>query len=258
MKERISLTLDSELLKKVDSHVDGRLIASRSHAVELFVDKYMRQNRYCVILAGGDADALRIEDGTYRPLVEINGRTLISHIRDAAEKAGYGRLIVVGSRQILDAIRTAMADAVYIEENRHGTATALLAARQYLKDTFMFVPCDHFFDFDMKKLEYVHKSGNFTATLAVYASTEPDKIGSLIDMDGNEVIHYWEKPGNYVTFLNATFIGFAEPEIFTSISGASLQEDTFPLLIKHRKLGGAIMSGRFANIHSQKDVDNIE
>ena len=37
MKERVTLTLDSEILKQIDQSIDGFHIKNRSHAIELLL-----------------------------------------------------------------------------------------------------------------------------------------------------------------------------------------------------------------------------
>lgn len=264
MKRRISLTLEDRLIKNIDRYVDDRIITSRSNAIEIFLERYLSQNRFCVILAGGDHENLYVKEAdTYRPLLSINGRTIIENIMEKASKILYNKFIVIGSSQIIEEIKkvTGNYDVTYIEENIVGkTGNTLKLAEKMIKDTFLFVPCDHYFDFDLKNIERIHFLNDFSATLAVYAATQPlERIGSVVDLDGNEIIGYWEKPKKYKTMLEATLIGFAEPSIFNLIGKniSSLQEDVFPRLIKRRQLGGGIVSGSFANVHSLKDIDNI-
>ena len=38
-KERISITIDKDVLSTVDSNIDGTKIRSRSHAIEFFLSK---------------------------------------------------------------------------------------------------------------------------------------------------------------------------------------------------------------------------
>lgn len=41
MKERITITIDKELLKWVDREIDDKTFANRSHAVEFLIKKRM-------------------------------------------------------------------------------------------------------------------------------------------------------------------------------------------------------------------------
>lgn len=45
MNERISITIDRELLKWLDSKVDGKIFANRSHGLEFLIKKKMEQEK---------------------------------------------------------------------------------------------------------------------------------------------------------------------------------------------------------------------
>ena len=55
MKERITITLDSELIKHIDKRIDGNIIKNRSQQIELFLTKALGTYRpeKAVILVGG-------------------------------------------------------------------------------------------------------------------------------------------------------------------------------------------------------------
>lgn len=42
MKERITITIDKELLDWIDSNVDEKVFANRSHAMEFLIKKRMK------------------------------------------------------------------------------------------------------------------------------------------------------------------------------------------------------------------------
>lgn len=253
MKKRISITISDDIVEKLDN-VQG----SRSRIIDRFLRAYMRHNRYCVILAGGNPSNLRAKE-TFRPLLNIGKATLIEDMMQKAADAGYWNFIIIGSDSILEEIKKVAGDKpIYITEHiTGGTATTLRLCRKYIKDTFLLLPCDHYFDFDLRKLEHVHEAGKFTATLSVYAGARYVwNKSAAVRLDANTIIDYWEKPEGE-TFLTSTFIGFAEPDIF-DYTGHSLQDDVFPKLVKAGKLGGAVLAGNFVNVHSSDDVKIIQ
>jgi len=60
MKERITITLDSELIKQIDKRIDGDIIKNRSHQIELLLTKSL---------------------GTYRPEKAIKTNTNMDNKR---------------------------------------------------------------------------------------------------------------------------------------------------------------------------------
>ena len=45
MKERITITLDKELLDWIDKKVEGRIFANRSHGFEFLIAERMREEK---------------------------------------------------------------------------------------------------------------------------------------------------------------------------------------------------------------------
>ncbi len=268
-KIRVSLSLRKNLIDKVDRHIDNVTVKSRSDAVEQIIEKYL-ESKNCVILAGGDPKYLWMDElKTYRPLIALKNRTLIEDIITKVKGFNYNNFIIIGSKDINTKIFEVLGNGErincnikYIEERHHGdTANSLSLAKDQIKNTFLFLPSDHYFDFDLKKLEQIHRLNNFVATLAIYGGIKYDNNKSaIVELDGNEVINYWDTPKQDKTLLTSTMIGFAEPEIFDYIENkkASLHIDVFPKLAKKGKLGGALLSTTFVNVHTKKDVDILK
>jgi NDP-sugar pyrophosphorylase family protein len=268
-KIRVSLSLRKDLIDKIDRNIDKLVIKSRSDAVEQIIEKHL-ESKVCVILAGGDPKYLWINEfKTYRPLVIIKHRALIEDIILKAKGFNYNNFIIVGSKELNTRIFELLGNGEklncnikYVEENHHGdTANSLNLVKDQIKNTFLFLPSDHYFDFDLKKLEQIHKINNFVATLAIYGGIKYDNNRSaIVELDGNEVINYWDTPKQDKTLLTSTMIGFAEPEIFDYIENkkTSLHNDVFPKLSRNKKLGGALLSTKFVNVHTKKDIETVK
>lgn len=256
MKRRISLTIDRRIIKKIDSL---SVYDSRSETIENFLESFIKSNRFAVIAAGGPEKNLYVPElKTYRPLVEIGKKKLIDIMMDNAQKAGFNNFIIIASGNLLVELKKHVKNAIFVDETKHGdTANTLVYAKKNLKSTFLFMPCDHYFNFDLKKLEKIHRSGNFKATIAIYAGARYVwNKSSIVELDGNMIKNYWEYPDNE-TFLTSTSICLMEPDIFNYIENKkmSLQADVFPCLAKKGELGGGILSGEFVNVHTKKDVE---
>jgi len=253
MKKRISLTIDEKLLKLLDRN----RYKSRSSAIEDILKKYFNE-KIAVILAGGPSEHLWIPKlKRYRPLVKIGKKTLMEDIMDKVIDIEYKKFIFIGSKEIIEAVKKEINeeyDITFIEENKFGgTASTLYLARNYIKNTFLILPCDHYFDFSLKELEHVHNQNNFIITLAVYAGAGYEwNKSAFVKMNGHEITEYSDN--NIKTHLTSTMISFAEPEIFDMIKNRKSLEEIFLTLIQSKKLGGVIINGNFVNIHSVNDL----
>ncbi len=271
MKTRVSISISKNVLEKLDREIDNINTFSRSEAIEKLVEKHVSEKKKCVILAGGDPRKLYSQElKCYRPLANIKGKPLIQDITEKAKKAGYEELLIIGSKEVLSAIYNAIGDGKaygaaieYLEEKEQlGSGKTLSLAKAYIKNTFLFLPCDHYFEINLDEVEDYHKKNKGTATLVIYSGTAHEwKKSSIVSLEGNHITKYIEKPKYVETHLTSILIGFAEPDIFSFIPEGkitwSLQENIFAELAKKKKLIGYIYSGNWRNIHSKKDIDEL-
>ena len=211
-KTRITITIDPDIVKQIDAEIDGVLIRSRSEAIEKFVSQYLGLQRIAIILAGGDSDSLRTsETADYRPLLTINDKTLIEYIIDKIFAAGFQKIIVIGQSSLIKAIYSVIApnksileSMEFIEEsNSLGTAKTLELARSLIKNDFLIVPCDTYFDFNLQDLYNFHLQHNTLATFAIYSRTSFDnKYKGVAELDGFHIISHEEKPKLPKSHLN--------------------------------------------------------
>jgi NDP-sugar pyrophosphorylase family protein len=264
-KVRISMTISPDILKRIDSMVDGTATRSRSEAIETVMGKFLEANKTAVFLGGGDIERL-IVGGRLKPLMEIAGRTLIEHNLEMLRKSGFRRIYIIGKSELVGECFKALGSGSrhgvkieYIEEQKTlGNAKTLQLAKQHISSPFLVLPVDNFFDFDPNCLSKAHMQGGGIATLAVQSGRETLTDLGVVEMVGNRIISYEESPRNPKTFLSATFIGMYSPEIFEYIPDGKvrwvLQTDVFPKLIKEGALNGCIVPGFYINIRNESDI----
>jgi NDP-sugar pyrophosphorylase family protein len=271
MKKRISITLDEKLIKQIDLIIDEVNVRSRSEAIEKLIKERIVERKTAVILAGGNPEKLFIKElNVYRPLVNIGRKKLIEDILLKCREAGFVNIIIVGFASLISKLYEVLGSGekygvnlTYVEESKElGSAKTLELAKKYLKSDFLFLPCDHWFDFDLKKLYEFHLMHNGTVTLAIHARTAFDWKTSVVVLDGYRIVDYEEFPKKPKTHLISIFIGVVKPEIFNYIPPGeiywSLQKDLFPKFAKEGKLIGYPISGNWVNVHSKEDVEKVK
>jgi mannose-1-phosphate guanylyltransferase len=268
---RVSLSLDAELVKEIDRVTDGIFIKSRSDAVERILKDHLTKRKTAVILAGGDPGKLFVKElNTFRPLVEIGKRKLIEDIILKCRKSNFTNIIIVGFTNLISKLYEVLGNGekyevkiTYIGENKElGTAKTLELAKNYLNSDFLFLPCDHWFDFDLRKLYEFHIAHNGLATLSIHARTSFDWKTSIVVLDGYRIVNYEEHPKKPKTHLVSVFIGFMKNDIFNYIPPGevywSLQQNLFPKLAKEEKLFGYPIAGNWVNVHTKEDVEKVK
>ncbi|MFX1282126.1 MAG: sugar phosphate nucleotidyltransferase [Promethearchaeota archaeon] len=271
-KTRITITIDPDIVKQIDAEIDGVLIRSRSEAIEKFVKQYLGQQRIAVILAGGNPDSLRtLETADYRPLLPINDKTLVEYIIDKIIAAGFQKIVIIGQSSLIKAIYSVIApnkplleSIEFIEESESlGTAKTLELSRSLIKNDFLIVPCDTYFDFNLQDLYNFHLQQNTLATFAIYSRTSFDsKYKGIVEMDGFRIVSHEEKPKEPKSHLIKTMIGILSPQIFEYIPPGPvewrIEQELLSRLIEQKKVLGYPVAGEWFNIHTLQDLTMLK
>lgn len=256
MKEKISITLDEELLEKVDSLVDNVRITNRSQAIEMLVRDSLVKTRItkAIILVGGSRERL-VCGKTYKPLVKIYGEEIIKHQVKTLSRHGVNEIFIVGGF-LLDEIKNILSDGKelavsikFLDDKNSGTAGAVKAAKNVLSGDFFVIFGDVFFDFDLEKMVSFHNAhqGNI-ATIAV-TSTQLKESRDRIEIEGNKIIGFEYVPRERSFIVNASVFIF-RPAIFEVLpEKGSLEKDVFPKLSKEGKLLAYNFSGKWKHIN---------
>ncbi|MBI2137307.1 NTP transferase domain-containing protein [Candidatus Woesearchaeota archaeon] len=260
MKERVTLTLDSNLLREIDRKVDGYKIKNRSHAIEMLLMQNIGGNvpTTAMILAGGIGTRLQpITFEVPKPLLTVHDKTLLEHLFDLFKKYGIKNVIIsIGYKG--DKIKSAIGNGrrfgvnvTYVEEAKPlGTAGPLKLAKPFLNDTFIVSNADELKELDLMDMYMFHKENKAAATIALYSVQDPSAYG-VAKLQGNRILEFVEKPKKEQAPSNLINSGLyiLEPEILDYIPEgfAMLEKDVFPRLAREGKLYGYPFSGQWHN-----------
>lgn len=253
MKQKISITIDSEALRKIDSAVDNITIRNRSQAIEYLVKSALGENKQAVILAGGSEDSLRISAKEYRITARVGNSTLIERAVRKLRQHGVKEIFVVARHPVLTAVFDVIKDGAglgvsvqYIEETESkGTAASLRLVRGKIKGAFFVVYGHILFDkinLDALWNEHVRNGGE--ATLLLTTTAKPSTKGT-VRMEGSRILNFVQKPKESDVYLVFSPILIAEPGVL-DYEGDSLEYDLFPKLAERGLLQGHMSSERRA------------
>ena len=258
MKERITLTIDRDLLRRIDGRVDGEAVKNRSHAVELLLRKAFKGTvpTVAVILAGGKGTRLQpLTDRLPKSLVDLNGRPIVQYNIDLCARHGIREIILcVGhlKEQIIAYYGDGSRHGVritYLEENQPlGTAGCLRSLRGRVNETFIVMNGDELKDINLQQLYEAHLDAGARATIALTTVDDPSAYGVAL-LDGTRIVRFVEKPRKEDApskLINAGLY-LLEPDVLDLIpSGfAMLEHDVFPKLAKEGSLHGYPFAGQW-------------
>jgi len=270
-RERITITIDSATLKKVDSIVDKTRIRNRSHAIEHLVNKALPTRvRKVVILAGGPGT--RFRPLTYEipsALIPFKDRTVLEHIILRLSEVGLTD-IVICTGHLGDKIEHKIKDGsaygvsvTYARENKPiGTGGAIYNARNLLNESpFLVLHSDILSNIDYLDLFEFHNSEKRHATLALTTKPDPENYG-VVRVKGTQIVNFLEKPTSDAdSNLIHAGIYVLEHEVMDIIGKIkkktiSMEKDVFPQIANDHELTGYMYDGQWFDISIPESYEN--
>ena len=259
MKERITITLDKNLIGQIDKRIDGVDIKNRSQEIEFLLAEGLGTNipSKVVLLVGGTGSRLKpLTDKTPKALLEVQGKTITEHLFDLLKKYGIrDAVLCVGYlkkkiKEYFDDGSKIGMNITYVEENEPlGTAGPLKFARKYLKDSFIVSNGDELKNINIPRMFRLHKRKNALITIALTTVDDPTHYG-VARLDGSRIIEFVEKPSKPSSkLINAGFY-IIEPEVIDMIPDGftMLEKDIFPKVAKMGRLRGFPFAGQWFDI----------
>jgi NDP-sugar pyrophosphorylase family protein len=255
-KERVTINIDLNLLKEVDSRIDGQKIRNRSHAIEYLVRKAIQTSSISTafILAGGKGTRLRpLTDKTPKPMIQIKGKPILEyviellvkyHIKNAIIALGYkGEKI----KEYFGEGEKYGINIEYVTEKKPlGTGGPLKLAKNLLVEEFLMFNGDNLTNINLNDMHAFHKKNNAFATIALSSVNDPKNFG-VIELEGNKIKRFIEKPSKPESNLINSGTYILKPEVIDLIpKGFSLiEKDVFPKLSEQGKLYGYVYNGQW-------------
>ncbi len=235
--EKIAISIDSELLKRVEEYIDGRNITNRSQAISHLLRKALGFNiKRALILAGG-------KDGDERALIKINGKPLIVNNILWLKEFGVEEVFIATQKNSkIPSIIPNLGVKITILEEEHplGTGGALKRICKKIKETLVVLNGDNLYNFDLRKMLEKHTSSNNYITIGLQESESSHEYGQAI-LEGDKIVEFREKSEGVTHIINAG-VYIVSPSACDHIpSVGMLEKSTFPKLAEERKLGGYIL-----------------
>ncbi len=236
MTVKFTISMEDELLERVEEYIDGDKIVNRSQAISYLIRKALGSPiDTAIILAGGMNSEKRIT-------VEINGVPLIKNTINWLKRNGINKIYVTIPKEseIPNIIKDDEVEFI-IEEVPHGTAGAIKDIVSRLSKRIVVLNGDNMYSFNLRKMIDKHVKSSYSATLAVYDVEDPHRFGQII-IEGDRIIEFKEKPKENKSHIISAGVYILNPELFKEIKDKTYFEyDYFPKWAKENRLGTYIV-----------------
>ncbi|MFB6265681.1 MAG: sugar phosphate nucleotidyltransferase [Candidatus Nanohaloarchaea archaeon] len=245
VKERVSLTLDSGVVEKLDRKLEEEGIENRSRGVEQLLEEYLEQDSVplALILGGGEDSSC---------LVNINGKPVIEHAISHLEDAGIDDIRIATADT---AVETALADRdveVVFEDRPLGTGGSLREIEGGVEDTFLVMNGDVLCEVDLGDMHQVHQEAEGIATVALTTVEDASPYG-VIRMKGNRIVGFQEKPEEADSHLVNAGVYLLDPEFLERIPPEDEElevdiESVFEEIAEDGLLNGYVYEGEWREV----------
>ena len=261
-RSRITITLNTKLLNKIDALVDKKKIRNRSHAIEYIATQYTQSTvNKAVILAGGQGSQMR--PYTYeipKAMLPVNGVPILEHLLIELKKNDIHDIIIAIS-YLGDTIKKYFGNGSrfgvhieYMEETANlQTGGALARLKKQLDgDTFLVIHGDILTQFSFSDFIHFHKEQGGVTTVAVTTSDKPTEFGQ-IKLQGAKLKKFYphtDKPGVKSHLIHCGIYA-CEPELFSFFPKDKKKfslESVIRTLIDKQEVNGFVFEGSWFDV----------
>ncbi len=251
MKEKIAISIERVILKKIDRLIEEERYKNRSNAIESMIRKQLERDTKAVILSGGSYEK-NLEKGELKCLKRYKGRSVLDWQISTFKKQGFNSIYFIGAEKTIKEIIakegfniTKKVEFV-VDETNQGNFSSLKNIKNKINDDFLVVYNDIFFDYDLKELLNFHRREKTLVSVICTVSPEGKRKGEFV-LRGDKIIDFSQKGGKGSHIFTGSIFAMS-PEIL-DMKGKRIEEDLFPELIKRKMLSGIILPGQ--RIHFQ-------
>ena len=262
-KHRISITLDEDLVMRIDRMVDGYNVKNRSHAIEKILMKKLNEQAItqAVILCGGKGQKLKpITYELPKSMIPVRDKPVLEYIISHLKSEGITDIVLVVDykhEKIISYFGKGRSMGVniryIIEDKPHGTAGFLKSAKDMVNDTFLLLYGDVLSKVDISDMLRTHRGNKALATMALTTTSDTSSFG-VAKLKGEKITGFIEKPspGEAPSNLINAGVFMLEPELLgkvpTTVENKIMIESIFEELAKAGKLAGYVYDGKWFHL----------
>ena len=213
-----------------------------------------------VIVCGGLGTRLgNITKKTPKPLLNINGKTILEHLIKNLSRFGFREVLLLCYhkkdlfiKKFHNKIFYGIKIRCVIDKKLLGTSASLLNAKKYLEKNFLFCNGDTFFDINIYDLINSFSKKKLLAFVALKKIENKKKRYDGYNIDKKNFLRSDKK-----RYINSGVIIFSKKIIKFLKKKGSLEKDVYPKIISQSKMGGKTYKNDFIDMGTPKDLKRL-
>jgi len=257
-RERITITIRDDVLKKIDTIIDGKNIRNRSNAIEtVLLEKFKNRIIQKAVVLGAYRGVKIRGKIISEILIPVNGKALIERNIEKLKSIGVNEIIIAAGgfeKEVFSILGNGSQFKIKIDYiQSKGTAGVFKKAKDLLKNSFIMFNGDILLDnIDLEEMYIFHKTQKNITTIAVATATDHTSLGSIF-MQGSKIVKFLEKATRIDgSHMVNSGVYLMEPSICSIPLSKKqmLEHDIFPKLAQSGKLGGYHID-RWIHLHDE-------
>jgi NDP-sugar pyrophosphorylase family protein len=262
MRERITITINTDVLHQVDQLITAGSYRNRSQAIEQLAKQSLGPSITTAVILAGKSHG---HSNIISPLIEVQNQPLIIHILLQLQKHGFNQVIICVDKKSTTEIQEVIGTypqikikIVYsVETEVYGTGGAVKNAQKLIgPQSFLLLHGDIITNIDFTELiEFHHRQGKL-ATLAIKPRPGKTSYGRIF-LQGNDIIDFIEPTKASPISLINTGIYVLNPKcfkLFPSEQSFKFEETVIPKLVESKQASGYIFQGIWFDVTDPKDL----
>ncbi len=269
-KDKITISINCDLLSKIDNKIDKINFKNRSHVIESFVFEWLRlrQNIWAIIIA----NECKWDDWKYsmdipKSLIRINSKTLIETQLETLQRANIEKVVIAvwhEWNQIEEYIKQKTfwidIEFEYFDKNDESQKIIDVSSKKIRSSKYVVFLWDNYFDnLNLKDFIDYHNLSNVNLSIIV-KPIDASYWYWNIKLEWNNIVKFVEKPKNKedISFIVNSWIYIIDSTIIPKNKwNQKIEKDFFPLYISKNKAKAYFYNWKWVHIQNNKALNSI-
>lgn len=220
--------------------------------------------RQCAVLVGGLGTRLgSLTADTPKPLLDCGGRPFLAWVLRELTRFGIDEVILLAGHksdrvegfcsELSTWVPKSLSVTVSVEPSPAGTGGALWHARHLLRDPFLLINGDSWFDTNLARFFSAAAAQDAIGSVLLRQMEDCARYGTA-EIEGDRIVAFREKTGGAAPGLISCGIYVFDHRLLSQLSPeCSLEKDILPTLVSQRQLTSSVLEGFFIDIGIPSD-----